>query len=202
VVLKGDLSQKLTYVPLSGARDVKLSRDGKWAFVAAGLEGLVLVDLEKNKVVLKSNPTQGAMADRVLLSHDQKKVIVSFLSSSAIPSAEDGADVVNVPVSMSIFYFNEGQLGTWGEIKGLSSLIAPFGVRSASGAFSSDDAYLFVANGRKGLWVYNTSDPSAPVLIAKLATHGAAAGVAVGQKYKNIYIADVVNGLEIAEFGF
>jgi hypothetical protein len=75
-------------------------------------------------------------------------------------------------------------------------------VGAAQGALSSDDPYLFVANGRKGVWAYNASDPSSPVLIAKLPTHGIATAVAVGQKYKNVYIADLVNGLEMAEFGF
>jgi len=201
-VLKGDLSQKMTYIPLADARDVRLSRDGKWALVAAGIEGLAVVDIEKNKVVIKSNPQQGALADRVLLSNDQKKVFVSFLSASSIPNAEESGEVAGVPASMSIFYFDEGKLGVWGAIKGLSSFTLPYGVRAASGALSSDDLYLFVANGRKGVWAYNASDPSSPVLIAKLPTHGIATAVTVGQKYKNIYIADLVNGLEMAEFGF
>jgi hypothetical protein len=195
VILKGDLNSKITYIPLNDARDVKLANNGKLALVAAGLEGLVLVDLEKNQVVAKSNPNPGSIADRVLLSADQKKVFVSFLSSSLL--ATQGADV-----SMSVYYFNEGKLGLWGSMKGLSSVTLPYGVRTGASALSADDVYLFVANGKEGVWVYNTSDPSAPVLISKLSTYGEAAGVAVGQKYKNIYIADLVNGLELAEFGF
>lgn len=202
VFFKGDLAPKLTYIPLIDARDVKISRNGKWALVAAGGDGLAVVDLEKNQVVLKNNPKPGAVADRVLLSNDQKRVFVSYLSSSGLPDAEGEGGGTGVPSLMEIFYFDEGKLGVWGELKGLSSVSLPYSVRTGAAALSADDLYLFVANGRQGLWVFNASDPSSPVLIAKLPTYGIAVGVAVGEKYKNLYIADLINGLEMAEFGF
>ncbi len=189
-LLKGDLTSKVVLTPLADARDVKLSNDGKWALVAAGLEGLVLVDLQKNQGVLKINPEPGTLADRVLISQDQSKVFVSFFNPA------------NASSSIKIFYFNEGKLGLWGNIEGLSSIPMPYGTRTGAMALSEDSLYLFVANGREGLWVYNASDPTAPILVSQLQTHGVAVGVAVGQKYKNIYIADLVNGLEMAEFGF
>ena len=59
-----------------------------------------------------------------------------------------------------------------------------------------------MCNGSQGLSVYNVSDPAAPVLIQRLDTFGMTANVVVGEKFKKIYMADLVNGLEVAEFGF
>ncbi|GEM_PF-3330835 len=199
--LKGDLSKSLSYIPLSDAHDVKISENGKWAFVAAGAEGLAVVDLEKNQLTGKINPSPGATADRILLSNDQKKIFVSFLEASP-SNAEANSLNSNIPSSIFLYYFNEGQLGLWGNMKGLSSVTLPYAIRCGSFALSADDLYLFVANGIEGIRVYNISDPSSPVFIAKLPTFGLAVSVAVGQKYKNIYIADLINGLEMAEFGF
>lgn len=202
IFLKGDLSQALTYLPLSDARDVKISDNGKWAFVAAGAEGIAIVDLEKNMLTSKQNPSPGATADRILISHDQKKIFASFLEASTVPLDPAMAGAAALPVSIYLYYLNEGQVGLWGNMKGLSSVTLPYAIRSGSFDLSADDIYLFVANGAEGIRVYNTSDPSSPVLINKLPTFGLAVSVAVGDKYKNIYIADLINGLEIAEFGF
>lgn len=199
--LKGDLSQALSYIPLSDARDVKISENGKWALVAAGAEGLAVIDLEKNQLAGKQNPSPGATADRLLISNDQKKIFLSCLEMGPAP-AEASAAMPAIPASLYIYYFNEGQLGLWGSVKGLSSVSLPYAVRTGSFDLSSDDIYLFVANGVEGVRVYNASDPSSPVLINKLPTFGLAVSVAVGNKYKNIYIADLINGLEMAEFGF
>lgn len=200
LLLKGDLSQILTYIPLSDARDVKMSDNGKWALVAAGAEGLVIVDLEKNLVSAKQNPSPGATADRLILSHDQKKVFISFLEASSVPL--DANAISALPASIYIYYFNEGQIGLWGNLKGLSSITLPYAIRTGSFDLSADDLYLFVANGVEGIRVYNTSDPSDPVMIYRLPTFGLAVSVVVGNQYKNIYIADLINGLEMAEFGF
>ena len=202
VFLKGDLTQSLSYIPLSDARDVKISENGKWAFVAAGAEGLAIVDLEKNLVTAKNIPSPGATADRILLSNDQKKIFISFLESNNTPLNTSGNEISSISASIYLYYFNEGQMGLWGSIKGLSSVSLPYAVRTGSFDLSADDVYLFIANGSEGIRVYNTSDPSSPVLINKLPTFGLAVSVAVGQKYKNIYIADLINGLEMAEFGF
>ena len=199
--IKGDLNSALTYLPLSDARDVKISENAKWAFVAAGVEGLVIVDLEKNQIVGKNIPNPGSTSDRILLSNDQKKVFVSALESSN-PSFSPNGVTPSIPSSLYLYYFNEGQVGLWGSMKGLSSINLPYAIRTGSFDLSSDDVFLFVANGIEGVRVYNISDPSSPVLINKLPTFGLAVSVAVGQKYKNIYIADLINGLEIAEFGF
>ena len=200
-LIRGDLNSKVQWLPLQDVRDVKLSRDGKWALAAAGIEGLALVDLEKKQVVLKTNPLVGAVADRVLLSNDQKRVFVSFISSGTTNPA-DPTKAVGPSVAIQVYNFDQGKLGLWGQIKGLSLVELPYGARAPGLALSSDDLYLYAANGKEGLWIYNVSDPSQPVLITKLSTHGQAAGVAVGERYKNVYIADLVNGLEMAEFGF
>lgn len=200
VLLKGDLSQILSYVPLSDARDVKISDNGKWALVAAGAEGLAIVDLEKNQISAKQNPSPGATADRLILSHDQKKVFISFLEASSAPLDPNATS--SLPASIYVYYFNEGQIGLWGNLKGLASITLPYAVRTGSFDLSADDIYLFVANGVEGIRVYNASDPSAPVLVYRLPTFGLAVSVVVGNQYKNIYIADLINGLEMAEFGF
>lgn len=202
VFIKGDLNTALTYIPLNDARDVKISDNGKWALVAAGAEGLVIVDLEKNQIIGKNTPSAGATADRILLSHDQKKIFISFLESAAMPVNSFETTSPALPVSIYLYYFNEGPIALWGNIKGLSSVSLPYAIRSGSFDLSADDIYLFVANGSEGIRVYNTSDPSSPILINKLPTFGLAVSVAVGNKYKNIYIADLINGLEMAEFGF
>ncbi len=199
VFLKGDLSSAFTFIPLSDARDVKISKNGKWALVAAGAEGLAVVDLEKNQVTGKNNPSPGASADRILISNDQKKLFVSFLENAFSPAT---SEMQAIPVSIYLYYFNEGQIGLWGSLKGLSSVSLPYATRSGSFDLSADDVYLFVANGAEGVRIYNISDPSSAVLINKLPTFGLAVSVAVGNQYKNIYIADLINGLEMAEFGF
>lgn len=196
--LKGDLNQKTTYIPLLDARDLKFSKDGKWALVAAGAEGLALVDLEKNQVSLRNNPFQGLLADHIQISHDQQKVFVSFLSPSANPTSSQSAGQGKI----QIYSFDQGKLGQWGEISGLNAIALPYSLRSGSFALSEDDLFLFVANGSQGLSVYNVSDPAAPVLIQRLDTFGMTANVVVGEKFKKIYMADLVNGLEVAEFGF
>jgi hypothetical protein len=201
VLIKGDLNSKIQWLPLQDARDVKLSRDGKWALVAAGIEGLALVDLEKKQVALKTNPVAGSVADRVLLSNDQKRIFVSFLSSGMVNPA-DPTKTLGPSVSIQIYYFDQGKLGLWGGMKNLNPVELPYGVRAPGFALSSDDLYLYAANGKEGLMIYNVSDPSQPILITRLSTHGQAVGVAVGERYKNVYIADLVNGLEMAEFGF
>ncbi|MBF0492367.1 MAG: hypothetical protein HQM15_06255 [Deltaproteobacteria bacterium] len=192
--LKEDLSKKMTQIPLSDARDVRFSKDGKWALVAAGSEGLVLIDLEKNQVSLKNNPFQGLLADRVQISHDQQKVFVSFLSPSLGQTPPQS--------KLQIYSYDQGKLGQWGGIEGLSGVTLPYAQRSGNFALSEDDLFLFIANGSQGLSVYNVSDAAAPVLIEHLATFGMTADVVVGEKFKKIYMADLVNGLEVAEFGF
>ncbi|MBL7686176.1 MAG: hypothetical protein JNK65_09125, partial [Deltaproteobacteria bacterium] len=196
LLLRENFAGKSNLISLKDARDVKISSDGKWVLVAAGVEGLVLVDLENNKVVSRINPVPGMSADRVLLSHDQKRIFVSSLTSLG------GEGASNVSASMHIYYFEAGKITIWGEITGLQSISLPYAMRSGGMALSEDDNYLYVANALEGLAVYNVSNPTLPVRIANLSTHGLVADVAVGQKYKDIYIADLLNGLEKAEFGF
>ncbi len=201
-LLKSDLPQKLTLIPLTDARDVKITSNGKRALVAAGAEGVVLLDLEKNHVLSRIPANPNWIADRILLSNDQKKVIVSYLSSTPLLSPTATSVDSYTPASINIYALQDRQLGFWGEISGLSSVQLPYGPRTGSGALSSDDLYLFIPSGKLGVLVYNISDPTAPILITQLSTHGDTVGVAVGQKYRNIYIADLINGLEMAEFGF
>ncbi len=185
---KFDLSQKKVYIPLADARDVSISPNGKWALVAGGNEGLFLIDLEKNQIANKLSSTPPTFVDRVHWGHDLEKVFVAVL-------AEDLC-------ALQDYYFKDGKLAFWGQAQGLHAAEFPYGKRCGDFALSADDIYAFVASGKEGVVVLNMSDMASPVSIVNNPTYGMAVGIAVGEKYKNIYIADLVNGLQLAEFGF
>ncbi len=185
---KIDFSERKAYIPLADARGVSLSPDGKWAAVAGGNEGLFLINLEKNQIANKLSSTPPTFVDRVHWGHDLQKVFVSVLAEEAC--------------TLQDYYFKEGKLSFWGQAQGIRAADSPFGKRCGDFALSADDLYVFAASGPEGVIVFNASDPSAPVSILKNPTYGMAVSIAVGEKYKNIYIADLINGLQLAEFGF
>jgi len=185
---KIDFSERKAYIPLADARAVSLSPDGKWAAVAGGNEGLFLINLEKNQIANKLSSTPPTFVDRVHWGHDLQKVFVSVLTEEAC--------------TLQDYYFKDGKLSFWGQAQGLRAADSPFGKRCGDFALSADDLYVFAASGPEGLVVFNASDLSAPVPILRNPTYGMAVSVAVGEKYKNVYIADLINGLQLAEFGF
>lgn len=190
--LSGDLAKALTLIPLQDARDVALTADGKGAFVAAGSNGLIALDLEKKTPVARmSLGTEEWIADRVLLGGRGDLAVVSFVNRA------------NRKVLIKTFGIGANfQMQEYGSIAGLPAGNTVEGVRAPRPALTEDDLYLFVPIQPRVLGVYNLSNPADPAKIAELEVDGEIRGVALANRFKDIFLALGPAGVAKLAFGF
>ncbi|MFO1463017.1 MAG: hypothetical protein U1F66_04520 [bacterium] len=190
--LSGDLSKALALIPLPDARDVALTADGKGAFVAAGTSGVIAVDLEKKTPVARmSLGSEDWLADRVLLGGQGDLVIAAFVNRATRKTL--------------IKTFGVGpnfQMQEYGSIANLPAGNTVEGVRAPRPALTEDDLYLFVPIQARTLGVYNLSNPADPAKIAELEVEGEIRGVALANRFKDIYLALGPAGVAKLAFGF
>ncbi|MCC6272132.1 MAG: hypothetical protein IT572_01585 [Deltaproteobacteria bacterium] len=190
--LTGDLVKALGLIPLQDARDVALTADGKGAFAAAGATGLIAIDLEKKSPVARmSLGTEEWIADRVLLGSRGDLAVVSFVNRATrkvlIKTFGIGANF---------------QMQEYGSLAGLPAAATVEGVRAPRPALTEDDLYLFVPIQPRVLGVFNLSNPADPAKIAELEVDGEIRGVALANRFKDIFLALGPAGVAKLNFGF
>ena len=192
VFLSGDLAKSLSLIALQDARDVAISADGKAAFVAAGSSGLIAIDLEKKTPVARmSLGTEEWIADRVLLGEQGDLAIVSFVNR-----ATRKVLIKTFGIAANL------QMQEYGSIAGLPAGNTVEGVRAPRPALTEDDLYLFVPVQTRVLGVFNLSNPADPVKIAEIEVDGEIRGVALGNRFKDIFLALGPSGVSKLSFGF
>ncbi|MCE9624043.1 MAG: hypothetical protein K8R69_01115 [Deltaproteobacteria bacterium] len=190
--LTGDLAKAMTLIPMQDDRDVALSADGKAAFVAAGADGLIAVDLEKKIPVARmSLGTTDWIADRVLLGKNGDLALVSFVNRATRK------------VLLKTFGIGSGlQMQEYGTIAGLAAVNTVEGVRAPRPALTEDDLYLFIPTQPRVLGVYNLSNPADPAKIAEMEVDSEIRGVALANRFKDIFLALGPAGVAKLAFGF
>jgi hypothetical protein len=190
--LHGAAAKGISLISLQDARDVALSADGKMAFVAAGTAGLISIDLDqKTPMARMSLGTTDWVADRVLLSHQGDMVLALFIKPSTRQSL------------IKIFGVTSGgQMAEYGSIAGLSANNTVAGLRAPQVALTQDDLYLFVPTQEHVLSVFNLSNPAAPLKIVDANVEGEIRGVAIANRFKDVFLALGPAGIAKLEFGF
>jgi hypothetical protein len=191
--LQSDLLKSGILIPLNEARDVALSRDGKWAFVAGGVDGLIAIDLEaKQPKIRMSLGSKDWVADRVVLADPGHLVLVSFIQ----PSTRQAI--------LKIFGLTPDlKMQEYGTLTGFSAVNTVGGLRAPVPGLTEDGLYLFHPHGRlRTLAVFNMSNPAAPAKIAELGLDGEIRGVQVVNRFKDVFVAMGPAGVAKLEFGF
>ncbi len=190
--LNSDFAKTMTLVPLQDARDVAISPDGKAAFLAGGIAGVIAVDLSRlmpvSRMSLGSNEWS---ADRVLVSPQGNLVLGSFLHRAS------GRVIVKI--------FGVGRelaLTEYGTLTGLEAVPKVAGLRVPRLAFTADQLYLFASLPGQKLAVFNLSNPAQPVKIGELTVPGDVLGVSVANRYRDLFLAMGPAGVGKVEFGF
>jgi hypothetical protein len=167
--LAGDLGKAMELIPFQDARDVVFTADGKGAFLAGGVAGVVGMDVEQKKPVSRmSLGTQDWLADRVLLSHGGKIVLASFLHKAS------------GQVIVKIFGVGEGlQMEELGTITGLKAVATAAGLRAPHVAVTGDDRYVLVPVQSDLLTVMDLSQPSQPLEVTSLKVPAEIHGISV-----------------------
>lgn len=190
--LQQDLSGMMDLVPLPAARDVALTQDGKGAFLASGVDGVIGVQLQdKNPVARMSLGTKDWFADRVQLAHNGTFLLASFLN----PGSRQ--------VILKIFGIGENmQMQEYTTLTGLMAIETVEGLRAPGMALTSDDLYLFFPKAGKRLVVMNLSNPAKPFEITSLELMGEIRDVSLAAKFKKVLVALGSLGVVQLEFGF
>ncbi|HCU25952.1 MAG TPA: hypothetical protein DF383_13120 [Deltaproteobacteria bacterium] len=191
--LSSELGKVLQMIPLQDARDVALSSDGKTAFVAAGTSGVLAVDLEKKSPLTRmSLGTEEWVADRVLLSHRGDLVLAAFINRATR----------KVLVKIFGVAAESFQMQEYGTLVGLPAVSTVEGVRAPRFALTEDDLYLFIPTQSRILSVYNLNNPAQPSKIAELEVEGEIRGVALANRFQDIFLALGPAGVAKLQFGF
>jgi hypothetical protein len=222
-----DLKALQQIIPLQDARDVVLSPDGKAAYLAAGDEGVIAVDLIKKQPVGRMSLGKPWVADRILLSHGGTLALVSFIdpgtrnaivkifgvTQTLIPGKETNKeekpsvaskDAKN-SVKISATPAPVGQtieMQEYGTLTGLRAVTALEGLRVPRLALTEDDLYLFAPLAGTNLTVFNLSNPAQPLKVAELAQPDEVRAVAVANRFKDIFVALGPTGVAKLQFDF
>jgi len=190
--LSGDLSKAMTLIALPDARDVALTADGKGAFVAAGTNGVIAVDLEKKAPVARmSLGTEDWVADRIILGNHGDLVIASFVNRA---SRKTLVKVFGVGANF--------QMQEYGSIPNLPAVPTVEGVRAPRPALTEDDLYLFIPTQSHVLGIFNMSNPALPAKIAEIEVDGEIRGLALANRFKDVFLALGPAGVAKLAFGF
>jgi len=153
---------------------------------------LIAVDLEKKIPVARmSLGTNDWIADRVLLGKNGDLALVSFVNRATRK------------VLLKTFGIGSSlQMQEYGTIAGLSAVNTVEGVRAPRPALTEDDLYLFIPTQPRVLGVYNLSNPADPTKIAELEVDSEIRGVALANRFKDIFLALGPAGVAKLAFGF
>lgn len=191
--LQEDLAKTANLIPLGDARDVALTADGKWAFVAGGVDGVVAVDVEKKQPMARmSLGSKDWLADRVVLSKDGNLLLVSFIQPA------------NRSAVLKIFGLTpEMKMTEYGTLTGFTAVNTVEGLRAPVPGITDDGLYLFHPHGRlRNVSVFNMSNPAQPAKIAEMEMEGEVRAVQVVNRFKDIFVAMGPAGVAKLEFGF
>lgn len=190
--LQSDLLSKMEWIPLPEARDVALSLDGKAAFVASGIEGVVVLDLQEKQASQRmSLGSNDWVADRLLLSHNGQLLLASFIQTSTRQ------------VIVKTFGVDENyQLQEYSTLTGLMAIETAEGYRAPGLSLTQDDLYLLAPLSSNLLSVFNFSNPGDPVLITQGKAGGAIRYISISPNFSDIFLALGPVGVERWEFSF
>ncbi len=190
--LQQDFAKSMELIALPDARDVVFSQDGQGAFLASGTEGVIAVNLQtKNPVARMSLGSKDWFADRLLLAHNGKMLLASFINPA------------NRQVIVKIFGILEKfQMQEYGTLTGLKAVETVEGLKAPGMALTQDDLYLFVPLGGNRLSAMNLSNPARPFEITSRELSGEIRDVALANKFKDVFVALGSLGVAQLEFGF
>ncbi len=186
------LVELLELIPFQDVRDVAFSNDGKSAFLAAGVSGILTLDVPRklplSRMTLGSNDW---LADRVLLSHGGNLVFVSFVHAS---SRQVIVKIFSVGRDLTLQEF--------GTFANLSAVETPTGWRAVPLALTEDDRFLFIPEPQGHLAVYNFSNSAQPLKVAEHTFPGEIRDITIANRYRDIFVALGHKGLWKLNFDF
>jgi len=192
--LQGDLAKSGSLIPLGDVRGIAFTKDGKAAYLAGGLDGVIAVDLEKKQPRARmSLGSKEWWADRVVLGNGGNILVATFLQPA------------NQMAMVKIFGITPDlAMREYGTIPGLKAVTSAEGLRSPVPALTEDELYLFIPSpGRpRSLSVYNLSNPLQPFRILEMELGADIRSASVAKQFKNVFLALGLGGVSKLEFGF
>jgi hypothetical protein len=169
-----------------------LTTNEKTAYLASGEGGVMVLDLESKQILsqMKLNAPHW-LADRVLLSHQEDMVFVSFLNP-----------LTRTAIIKLFGITPNRQLQEYGTISSLSAIPSVEGFRAPKPAITEDDRYLFTSTQPNVLTIFNLSDPAQPEKIQAASLEGEIRSIAIANRYRDVFVALGPVGLVKLIFGF
>ncbi|MCB1214358.1 MAG: hypothetical protein KDK66_02660 [Deltaproteobacteria bacterium] len=190
-LLVQDLSEQSQLLNQSGAKNLSLSQDGRALIVAAGLNGLVVFDLERLQVVTRLSFGEAWSVSRVEISPTGNLVLASIVE---LATGRTVLKLFSINPDLRLEeYANLGDLPSWQSHQTWEN---------SSWALTYDDYYLFLPKRGGKLEVYNLSLPTKPFAIAELNLGSEVLSVTLAKQFKEVFVALGKDGLAKLNFGF
>ena len=174
--LGADAPRLLSSMDLDDSWGVKLSADGRYAYVTDGLNGLAVFDVSDSRAPVRIG---GCATDEwcrdIALSPDGRHAYVTQGYSGVLI-----VDISDPKAPRAV-----GRFDTSG-----------YAQRSTP---SADGQTLFVADDQRGLVIIDVRSPAEPTLVGSIDTPGYAAGVTVSADGRVAYVSDWSGGVQIVD---